>query len=34
LIVEHNPTWRDLSEEWGKPTEPFDERKMRMPETF
>jgi len=21
LIVEQNPTWRDLSEEWGKPIE-------------
>jgi putative endonuclease len=34
LIVQHNPTWRDLSEDWGKPTEPFDESKMRPPETF
>ncbi len=25
LIVEHNPDWKDLSLEWGKPTEPFDE---------
>ena len=34
LIVEHNPTWRDLSEDWGKPIEPFDETKMRPPNTF
>ena len=34
LIVQHNPTWRDLSEDFGKPTEPFDERKMRPPITF
>jgi putative endonuclease len=25
LIVEANPLWKDLSLEWGKPTEPFDE---------
>jgi len=25
LIVENNPDWKDLSAEWGKPTEPFDE---------
>jgi putative endonuclease len=34
LIVEHNPTWRDLSEDWGKPMEPFDEAKMRPPTGF
>jgi len=34
LIVQHNPTWRDLSEDWGKPMEPFDEAKMRPPITF
>lgn len=34
LIVAHNPTWKDLSLEWGKPTEPFDESKLRPPETF
>jgi putative endonuclease len=34
LIVQHNPTWRDLSEDFGKPIEPFDERKMRPPITF
>jgi putative endonuclease len=34
MIVQNNPTWRDLSEAWGKPIEPFDERKMRAPETF
>jgi putative endonuclease len=34
LIVQHNPTWRDLSEDFGQPTEPFDETKMRPPESF
>jgi putative endonuclease len=34
LIVRRNPTWRDLSDDWGKATEPFDETKMRTPETF
>ena len=23
LIVENNPTWRDLSADWGKPLEPL-----------
>jgi len=34
LIVKQNPTWRDLSEDWGKPMEPFDERKMKPPVTY
>jgi putative endonuclease len=34
LIVKHNPTWRDLSEDWGKPMEPFDEAKIKPPVTF
>jgi hypothetical protein len=34
LIVQRNPTWRDLSEDWGKPMEPFDEKKMKPPVTF
>ncbi len=34
LIVATNPTWRDLSEDWGKPAPAFDESKMRKPETF
>jgi len=34
LIVFLNPTWRDLSEDWGKPSPPFDESKMRPPTTF
>jgi len=34
LIVEHNPTWLDLSEDWGKPIEPFDEAKLRPPRKF
>ena len=25
LIVSQNPTWQDLSEEWGKPTAPYAE---------
>jgi len=34
LIVQHNPTLRDASKGWGKLIEPFDETKMRAPETF
>jgi putative endonuclease len=34
LIVAHNPTWRDLSEDWGKAIDPFDEAKMMPPATF
>jgi putative endonuclease len=34
LIVANNPTWQDLSLEWGQPAEPFDESKMRPPESF
>jgi putative endonuclease len=34
LIVANNPTWQDLSLEWGKPTAPFDESNLRTPETF
>jgi len=34
LIVEHNRTWRDLSEDWGEPIKPFDEAKLRPPVTF
>ena len=33
LIVRTNPDWRDLSEEWGKPTEPFS-GELRPPTTF
>ena len=33
-IISHNPTWQDLSHEWGKPIEPFDESNLRPPETF
>jgi putative endonuclease len=25
LIVAQNPTWRDLSEDWGKPIKPYTE---------
>ena len=34
LIVALNPTWRDLSEDWNKPTPPFDPAKLRTPSTF
>ncbi|HEY6376050.1 MAG TPA: GIY-YIG nuclease family protein [Edaphobacter sp.] len=34
LIISTNPTWRDLSLEWGKPIEPFEESNLRPPETF
>jgi putative endonuclease len=34
LIAAQNPTWRDLSLEWGQPTEPFDESKLGPPQTF
>jgi putative endonuclease len=33
LIVSVNPTWKDLSEAWDKPIEPFD-GKLGEPETF
>ena len=29
-----NRHWQDLSEPWGKPAPPFDESKLRKPETF
>jgi putative endonuclease len=31
LIVSLNPEWRDLSLEWGRAIEPFDETKMNLP---
>ena len=34
LIVAHNPTWQDLSLDWGKPIAPFDESSLREPQTF
>ena len=34
LIISTNPTWQDLSLEWGQPIKPFDESKLRTPETF
>ena len=34
LIVMHNPTWRDLSEDWGKPIEPFQEKDIKPPRSF
>jgi putative endonuclease len=34
LIVTGNPTWRDLSREWGQLISPFDESQLRSPEIF
>jgi putative endonuclease len=34
LIVANNPTWKDLSLEWGAPTDPFNEATLRPPQTF
>jgi putative endonuclease len=34
LIVALNPTWRDLSEDWGKPMPPFDESSLKPPTKF
>ncbi|HMF54457.1 MAG TPA: GIY-YIG nuclease family protein [Edaphobacter sp.] len=34
LIVGLNPEWKDLSLVWGKEIEPFDESKMKPPQTF
>jgi putative endonuclease len=34
LIVAQNPTWQDLSLDWGQPIDPFDESQLRKPETF
>ncbi len=34
LIVAANPGWRDLSEDWGKPVEPFCEEQLRPPRRF
>jgi putative endonuclease len=34
LIVATNPTWKDLSLEWGKPIKPFDEPEMLAPVRF
>ena len=34
LIVSLNPDWRDLSLNWGRPTEAFDESKLRPPTKF
>jgi putative endonuclease len=34
LIVASNPTWRDLSLDFGKPIEPFNESKLRPPTKF
>lgn len=34
LIVANNPTWRDLSLDFDKPIEPFNESKLRPPTKF
>jgi putative endonuclease len=34
LIVASNPTWQDLSLDWGNPIEPFDESQLKPPTTF
>ncbi len=34
LIVGLNPSWRDLSVDWGKSAPAFDESKLRAPEKF
>ncbi len=34
LIVAENPTWRDLSADWGKPIEPFQEKNLNPPTSF
>jgi putative endonuclease len=34
LIAANNPTLRDLSLDLGKPIEPFNESKLRPPQTF
>jgi len=34
LIVATNPTWRDLSLDWGQPTGPFNEANLRPTQTF
>ena len=34
LIVQHNPIWQDLSEDWVQRMEPFDEAKMKAPVSF
>jgi putative endonuclease len=34
LIVATNPTWRDLSKDWGEPIKPFSEQDLKPPTTF
>jgi len=34
LIIATNPLWQDLSQEWGKPIQPFKETDRRPPTTF
>jgi len=34
LIIAINPTWKDLSLEWGQPIAPFDESRLGKPGTL
>jgi putative endonuclease len=34
MILAMNRTWQDLSEAWGKPIPPFEEKNLRPPEVF
>ena len=34
LIVAENPTWIDLSQDWGKPIKPFNESDLKPPKSF
>jgi putative endonuclease len=34
LIISTNPLWQDLSEDWGKPINPFQESDLKPPTTF
>jgi putative endonuclease len=34
MILAMNRTWQDLSDEWGKPTPPFEEKNLRPPQRF
>jgi putative endonuclease len=34
LVTAHNPTWQDLSLEWGKPVKPFKEPKPEDRKVF
>jgi putative endonuclease len=34
LIVAANPTWIDLSQDWGKPIKPFNESDLKPPKSY